>query len=162
VTTAYVMSGGMHHLATHPDDRRVLVEDPARAPQALEEFVRFFPPVVALGRSVTQRVELGGHTFEPDDFILLNYAAASRDPDATENPTQLDIGRESVVHTAFGVGPHRCIGSHLARLELRIAFEELLAAMPEFELKPGAEPTWETGVLRTMKELPLVFRAAGA
>jgi hypothetical protein len=99
------MMGAIHHLATHPEDQRELRENPSMIPQAVEEFVRVFPPVVALGRYVTQDVELGGHQFT----------------------------------------------------KLRIALEELLAAMYEFRVADGAEPAYETGVLRTMTSLPLVF-----
>ena len=156
-TTTYVMMGAMHHLATHQDDQARLRESPGLIPQAVEEFVRVFPPVVALGRSVTKDVELGGHQFKAGDFVLINYASAARDPKAVDDPTTIDINRDTVVHAAFGIGPHRCIGSHLARLELRVALEELLAALPQFSLKAGHEPTYETGVLRTMTSLPLVF-----
>jgi cytochrome P450 len=156
-TTTFVMAGAMLHLATHPEDQEALRSDPSRIPNAVEEFVRYYPPVVALGRSVTQDVELGGHQFKKDDFVLLNYASASRDPEAIEDPTKLDITRESVLHTAFGVGPHRCIGSHLARLELRVVLEELLARLPAFSVAPGTTQEYETGVLRTMKSLHLVF-----
>ncbi len=161
-TTTYVMSGAIHHLATHPEDRKALAEDPSLIPNAIEEFARVFPPVVALGRTVTKDVELGGTQFKEGDFVLLNYASASRDPDAVEDPTTLDIRREGVAHTAFGVGVHRCIGSHLARLELRVVLEEFLSRIPDFEVAPGAEPKYETGVLRTMTTLPLVFPAAAA
>ena len=160
VTATFVMSGGMFHLATHPDDRQALVGDPALIPQAAEEFVRYFPPVVALGRSVTRDVELGGYQFKTGDFVLLNYASAARDPDAVNKPTELDIHRERVPHSAFGVGVHRCIGAHLARLELKVTFEEFLRRIPEFRLRPGSQPTFETGILRSMKSLPLVFRSA--
>jgi cytochrome P450 len=156
-TTTYVIMGAMHHLATHPDDQRRLRDHPERIPQAVEEFVRVFPPVVALGRSVTADVELGGHQFTAGDFVLINYASAARDPQAVSNPTTIDIDRDTVVHAAFGVGPHRCIGSHLARLELRVALEELLNALPEFRLRSGSEPEYETGVLRTMTSLSLEF-----
>jgi cytochrome P450 len=158
-TTTYVIMGAMHHLATHPEDQRKLREHPERIPQAVEEFVRVFPPVVALGRSVTKDIEFAGHQFKAGDFILINYASAARDPQAVDDPTTIDIDRDTVVHAAFGVGPHRCIGSHLARLELRVALEELLAALPEFSLPEGAEPQYETGVLRTMTSLPLVYEA---
>jgi cytochrome P450 len=156
-TTTYVIMGAMHHLATHPEDQRKLREQPELIPQAVEEFVRVFPPVVALGRSVTQDVELAGHHFKAGDFVLINYASAARDPQAIDDPTTIDIERDTVVHAAFGVGPHRCIGSNLARLELRVALEELLAGLPSFELKAGGEPEYETGVLRTMTSLPLTF-----
>lgn len=162
VTATFVMSGGMFHLATHPEDRKALVEDPSLIPQAAEEFVRYFPPVVALGRTVTRDVEVAGVQFKEDDFVLLNYAAASRDPEAVSNPTKLDIHRDRVPHSAFGVGVHRCIGAHLARLELKVAFEEFLRRIPDFELKAGAQPVYETGILRSMKSLPLQFAAGGS
>jgi cytochrome P450 len=157
VTATFVMSGGMYHLATHPNDREALVSDPSLIPHAAEEFVRFYPPVVALGRSVTKDVEIGGYQFKTGDFVLLNYAAASRDPKAVENPGQLDIHRKRVPHSAFGVGVHRCIGAHLARLELKVTFEQFLRRIPDFRMKPGAEPLYETGILRSMKSLPLEF-----
>lgn len=160
-TTTYVMSGAMHHLATHPADQRALAEDPALMVNAVEEFARMFPPVVALGRSVTKDVEVSGHQFKEGDFVLLNYASASRDPEAVDNPTKVDIHREAVVHTSFGVGVHRCIGAHLARLELRVVLEELLGRLPEFHVKEGSEPTHETGVLRSMTKLELEFPGGG-
>ena len=156
------MSGAVYHLATHPEDRKELATNPDLIINAVEEFARVFPPVVALGRSVTKDTEVAGTQLKEGDFVLLNYASASRDPDAVENPQKLDIKRESIVHTAFGVGPHRCIGSHLARLELRIVLEELLRRIPEFTVPEGIVPEYETGVLRTMKSLPLVFPAGGA
>ena len=157
VTATFVMSGGVYHLATHPADRAALVADPGLIPQAAEEFIRYYPPVVALGRSVTKDVEVAGYQFKEGDFVLLNYASASRDPGALENPGELDIHRKRVPHSAFGVGVHRCIGAHLARLELKITFEEFLRRIPDFRMKPGAEPVYETGILRTMKSLPLEF-----
>ncbi|MCZ4278494.1 cytochrome P450 [Rhodococcoides yunnanense] len=156
-TTTYVMSGAVHYLATHPEARKKLVDDPDLIPNAVEEFVRYFPPVVALGRSVTKDVEFAGYQFKKDDFVLLNYASASRDPAAIDDPQTVDIERDKILHTAFGVGVHRCIGSHLARLELRIVLEELLSAIPDFSVKEGTVPSYETGVLRTMKSLDLVF-----
>lgn len=155
VTATFVMSGAMYHLATHPEDRRALLKDPDLISHAVEEFVRFYPPVVALGRSVTTEVEIGGHQFQEGDFVLLNYASASRDPEAVENPTRCDIHRSRVPHSAFGVGVHRCIGAHLARLEIRVALEEFLRRIPDFALRPGAEPEYETGILRAMKSLRL-------
>ncbi len=157
VTATFVMSGGMSHLASHAEDRRALVSDPSLIPQAAEEFVRYFPPVVALGRTVTKDTEVAGTTLKENDFVLLNYAAASRDPEAVSEPTKLDIYRDRVPHSAFGVGVHRCIGAHLARLELKVAFEEFLRRIPEFELQPGTRPVYETGILRSMKSLKLQF-----
>lgn len=160
-TTTYVMSGAVHYLANNPADRKALAADPSLIPNAVEEFARVFPPVVALGRSVTRDVEVAGTQLKEGDFVLLNYASASRDPEAVEEPAKLDIYRDGIVHTAFGVGVHRCIGSHLARLELRVVLEEVLRRIPDFEVAPGKSPAYETGVLRSMTTLPLVFPAGG-
>ena len=161
-TTTFVMAGATHYLATHPEQLRGLVDDPDSIPRAVEEFIRCYPPVVALGRTCTRDVEVAGTEMKKDDFVMLMYASANRDPRVVDNPTEIDLNRESVLHSAFGVGVHRCIGSNLARLELKVTFEELLRRIPEFSLKPGTEPIYETGFLRTMKDLQLVFGPAGA
>lgn len=119
-TTTYVMSGGVYHLATHPEDRAQLVKDPGVIPQAVEEFVRIYSPIVALGRSATEDCVVAGTQIKAGDFVMLNYASASRDPAVLDDPRHLDIHRQESLHAAFGQGVHRCIGSHLARLELRI------------------------------------------
>jgi cytochrome P450 len=156
-TTTYVMAGAIHHLATHQGDRETLVDNPGLIERAVEEYVRVFPPVVALGRTCTRDVEIAGTQLKEGEFVLLGYGAASRDPRVVENPGKIDIGRDTVLHSAFGVGPHRCIGSNLARLELRATLEEWLKRIPDFGLRPGTQPTYETGILRTMKNLDLVF-----
>jgi cytochrome P450 len=156
-TTTYVMAGSLHYLATNPGARDALVDNPDLMERAVEEFVRVFPPVVALGRTCTRDVEVAGTQMKAGDFVMLNYAASSRDPRVVQNPTTIDITRESVLHSAFGVGVHRCIGSNLARLELKATFEEWLKRIPNFALKGGTQPTYETGILRVMKQLYLVF-----
>ena len=156
-TTTYVMADGMRYLAEHADQRRRLVEEPGLIARAVEEFARVFPPVVALGRSCTRDVEVAGTPIKKDDFVVICYAASSRDPRVIDDPKTIDIGRENVLHSAFGVGPHRCIGSHLARLELRATIDEWLQRIPEFSRKAGTEPIYETGILRTMKNLHLVW-----
>ena len=156
-TTTYVMTAAMHHLARNPDVRDALVDNPGLMPQAVEEFVRVFPPVVALGRTCMRDVEVAGTQIKEGDFVMLGYGSASRDPQVVENPTEIDVTRETVLHSAFGVGVHRCIGSNLARLELTATFEEWLRRIPDFAIKPGTKPTTETGFLRNMKNLHLVF-----
>ncbi len=156
-TTTYVMAGAIHHLAINAAVRETLVDNPELMAGAVEEFVRVFPPVVALGRTCTRDVEVAGTQMKEGDFVMLNYGAASRDPRVVANATEIDISRQAVLHSAFGVGVHRCIGSNLARLELKATFEEWLKRIPDFALKPGTEPVTETGILRTMKDLHLVF-----
>jgi len=156
-TTTYVMGGSLHYLATNPAARDALVDNPDLIERAVEEFVRVFPPVIALGRTCTRDVEVAGTQMKAGDFVMLNYAASSRDPRVVQNSTTIDISRESVLHSAFGVGVHRCIGSNLARLELKATYEEWLKRIPNFALKGGTQPTYETGILRVMKQLHLVF-----
>jgi len=156
-TTTYVMASAIHYLATHPSDREALVDNPDMMPNAIEEFARVFPPIVGLGRTCTRDVEVAGTAMKEGDFVMLAYSASSRDPRTVQNPSKVDITRESVLHSTFGVGPHRCVGSNLARLELRATLEEWLKRIPEFGVKPGTAPVYETGFLRSMRELELVF-----
>ena len=156
-TTTYVMGSVLHHLATHPADREALVDNPGMMSNAVEEFARCFPPIVGLGRTCTRDVEVAGTQMKEGDFVMLAYSASSRDPRVVENPHKIDITRESVLHSTFGVGPHRCIGSNLARLELRATFEEWLKRIPDFALKAGTHPVYETGFLRSMRQLHLVW-----
>ena len=156
-TTTYVMGSAIHYLATHPGDREALVDNPSMMPNAIEEFARVFPPIVGLGRSCTRDVEVAGAQIKAGDFVMLAYSASSRDPRVVENPEKVDITREGVLHATFGVGPHRCIGSNLARLELRATLEEWLKRIPDFAVKPGTQPTYQTGFLRSMRELRLIW-----
>ena len=100
-TTTYVMGSAIHHLANNPDDRRSLIEDPAVMDQAIEEFARIFPPVVALGRTCTKDVDVAGTEMKEGDFVMLNYAASSRDPRAVEDAPTLNIHRKK--RTALGI-----------------------------------------------------------
>jgi cytochrome P450 len=156
-TTTYVMSSAIHYLATHPGEREALIDNFDMMPNAIEEFARVYPPVVGLGRTCTRDVEVAGAKMKEGDFVMLAYAASSRDPRVVENPTKVNIFRDSVLHSTFGVGPHRCIGSNLARLELRTTLEEWLGRIPNFALKAGTAPIYETGFLRSMRGLHLVW-----
>jgi len=156
-TTTYVMASAIHHIATHPADREALVDNPDMMPNAIEEFARVFPPIVGLGRTCTRDVEVAGTTMKEGDYVMLAYSASSRDPRVVENPHKVDITRESVLHSTFGMGPHRCPGSNLARLELRATLEEWLKRIPDFAMKPGTTPVYETGFLRSMRNLHLIW-----
>ena len=154
-TTTHAMSGAIFALANEPSIRAGLRQDPSRMDTAVEETVRLYAPVVAVGRSVREASEVCGEKLAVGDRIALNYAAASRDPEVCTRPERFDIHRPEVVHTAFGVGPHRCLGEHLARLEIRVAIEEFVKRIPNFEVTPGTVPLYESGQLRTMKALHL-------
>ncbi|GGY90483.1 cytochrome P450 [Novosphingobium colocasiae] len=154
-TTTFVMGSAIHHLATHSDQRELLIGDPSLIENAIEEYARFFPPVVGLGRTTTRDVEVSGTTIKEGEFVILTYACASRDPRHMEEPEKIDVRREGIPHSTFGVGPHRCIGSNLARVELTATLEEWLKRIPEFRVKAGTEPTYVTGYLRSMRTLQL-------
>ncbi len=154
-TTTHAMAGAVLELARDPELRRTVLTVPGKLDGMVEETVRMYAPVVAVGRTVRADVSVAGEQFRAGDRIALNFAAASRDPSVCENPGVFDAARKEIVHTAFGVGPHRCLGEHLARLEIRVTIEEMLRQIPDFELTPGARPRYESGQLRTMTTLPL-------
>lgn len=158
-TTTHAMSGAIYEFARQPEARRDVTGDAQRLRTAVEETVRLHAPVVAVGRTVREPVEVAGVALRAGDRIALNYAAASRDPDVCTNPQRFDVHRNEVVHTAFGVGPHRCIGEHLARLEIRVAVQEFLKRIPDYTIKAGTVPQFESGQLRTMKTLYLTWDA---
>lgn len=159
-TTGYAFSGGLYHLATHPSDRRRLVSDPSLIPQALDEFLRLFLGVVNMARRVKADVEVSGVQMSAGDRVLLSYGAACRDPSICASPNTVDIGRGTTPHLAFGAGVHRCIGESLARVVLRVGYEEFLARIPEFDAAANFVPEYETGSTRHMTRLPLKFDRA--
>jgi cytochrome P450 len=156
-TTTFVMASAIHHLAENPDVRQRLIDDPSLIENAIEEYTRFFPPVVALGRTCMKDTIVSGTPIKEGDFVMLTYAAASRDPRHMDEPEKIDITRDGIPHSTFGVGPHRCIGSNLARIELQTTLEEWLKRIPDFAVKPGTSPKYVTGFLRSMRELQLVW-----
>jgi cytochrome P450 len=153
-TTWSAIGASLWHLATHPEDRRRLVAEPELLPTAIEELLRAYAPVT-MARIAARDHELGGCPIKEGDWMLLPFPAANRDPEVFERADEVVIDRARNRHAAFGLGIHRCLGSNLARLELRVALEEWLAAVPEFSLAPGARVRWSTGQIRGPRELPL-------
>jgi cytochrome P450 len=156
-TTGFALSGGLYHLATHPEDRAWLAADPARIPRALDEFLRLYPGVANMARSVTEDTEVGGVRMSAGDRVLLSFSAACRDPHVCEDPDNVKLDRERTYHVAFGTGVHRCIGEHLARLVLRVGYEVFLSRIPDFTVPAAFVPRYETGNTRHMVALPLRF-----
>jgi cytochrome P450 len=142
-------------LATHPDHRRQLVEDPSRIPAAVEELLRWLTPVMVLPRTAAADMTLDDVTIRAGDGVTLVLGAANGDESAF-GPAEVDFGRDPNKHLAFGGGHHLCLGAHLARLELRVALEELHRRIPEYQLAPGAEVHFSTGI-RQAEHLPLVW-----
>lgn len=161
-TTGYAFSGGLYHLATNAEDRRLLAEKPAKLGRAIAEFLRLFLGVPSMARRVTQDTEVAGVSMAKGDRILLSFGAASRDPRVVEEPDRLDITRTSGRHVAFGAGVHRCIGAPLAQVVLRLGYEEFLKRLPDFHVPDDFVPGYETGATRHMVELPLRFEPGTA
>jgi len=155
-TTWSAIGSSLWHLATHPDDRRRLVAEPDAMPLAIEELLRAYSPVT-MARVVTADVEFRGCPMKAGDKVLMNFPAANRDPDAFEHADRVELDRALNRHVAFGSGIHRCAGSNLARMELRVALEEWLARIPDFRLAESAEVTWAGGQVRGPRQLPVVF-----
>lgn len=156
-TTWSAIGSSLWHLATHPEDRRRLVAEPELLPIAVEELLRAYSPVT-MARVVTTDVEFQGCPMKADDRILMNFPGANRDPDVFEDADKVVLDRAQNRHIAFGSGIHRCAGSNLARMELRVAIEEWMARIPEFSLGDPSLVTWAGGQVRGPRTLPLVFR----
>jgi len=153
-TTWSTIGSAFWHLAQHPEDRQRLANDPTAVDAAVEEFLRFYSPVT-MARIVSNEVELSGTTLCPGERVLLPFAAANRDPDFMEDAEEFRIDREVNRHAAFGLGIHRCLGSNLARMEIKVALEEWFARIPEFELVDAETVTWSVGQIRGPRTIPI-------
>lgn len=155
-TTWGVLGASLWHLATHPEDRTRLVEDPSLIPNAIEEFLRAFASV-SLWRTVVQPGVIGDQPVEVGDTVMMAFPAACRDPEAFDRADEVIIDRQRNRHVAFGAGIHRCLGSNLARLELNIAVETWLKHFPNFELVDGGDVTWASGAIRGPRSIPVTL-----
>jgi len=153
-TTWSAIGASLWHLAQNPEDLARLVEEPELMPVALEEFLRFYAPVT-MARLVKTDMEYLGCPMKEYDWILLGFPAANRDPVVFKDADQFIIDRAENRHVAFGLGIHRCIGSNLARLELRVGLEEFIRRYPKFELANPKDVTWSQGQIRGPRNLPL-------
>jgi cytochrome P450 len=155
-TTWSAIGSSLWHLATHEEDRRRLVAEPELMALAVEELLRAYSPVT-MARIVTEDVTFGGCPMKAGDRVLMNFPAANRDPGVFEDADKVVLDRAVNRHVAFGSGIHRCAGSNLARMELRVALEEWLGRIPEFRLAEAAEVRWAGGQVRGPRVLPVVF-----
>ena len=153
-TTWSSIGSSLWHLATHPEDRDRLVAEPELLPTAIEEFLRAYAPVT-MARVADRDTELNGCPVHAGDKVLLTFPAGNRDPEKFPDADEVRIDRDRNRHFAFGIGIHRCLGSNLARMELRVAVEEWLARYPRFELTPGAEVEWAGTQVRGPRRVPV-------
>lgn len=153
-TTWSAIGASLWHLAKTPSDRERLVAEPELLPVAMEELLRAYAPVT-MARLVREDMEWNGCPMKAEEFVLLPFPAANRDPDVFDRPDEVIIDREENRHAAFGLGIHRCAGSHLARMELRVALEVWLANFPSFELADPSAVRWSGGQVRGPRTLSM-------
>ncbi|CAN0457405.1 unnamed protein product, partial [Phaeothamnion confervicola] len=146
-TTWSAIGSSLWHLARRPDQRQQLRDRPDIWPTAVEELLRVYAPVT-MARIVAHDTEFEGCPMNAGDRVLMAFPAANRDPRVFENPDQVLLDRENNRHVAFGAGIHRCAGSNLARLELRVALQVWMERIPEFELIDPTDVTWKGGQVR--------------
>jgi cytochrome P450 family 142 subfamily A polypeptide 1 len=140
-TTRSVIGTTCVELIRHPDQRALLVDDPAiLAATGVEEFIRWVSPLLNMARTATEDHKLHGVDISAGDELLLMYASANRDERVFDDPERFDVTRAHNLHVAFGFGTHFCLGASLARLEIKVMFEELLRRLPDMRLAPGADP----------------------
>jgi len=155
-TTNAALGNAFSYLATRPDQRDCLASNPSLIPAAIEELVRW-DSLLATGRTVTRDTEIRGVTMQAGDRIMVLFGSASRDEDVFDRPDDVLFDRDNNRHFGFGYGPHRCPGSHLARVELRVAIEELHRRIPDYRLAPGGKVRRHLGHIKGVYELPLEF-----
>jgi cytochrome P450 len=148
----------MAYLAQHPEQRQELIDDPSLIPGAVEELLRWEGVVPGSARYIAQDVELNGQLLKAGTPAHIIISAANLDPAEFPDPDLVDFHREGNRHLAFGAGIHRCLGSHLARLELRVSIEEWHKRIPEYQITPGDAPRYISG-LRAVEYLPMSFTA---
>jgi cytochrome P450 family 142 subfamily A polypeptide 1 len=162
-TTRHVISGGLDALLRNPDQLAALRADPSKIPSAIEEMLRWVTPIQNMNRTATRDTELGGQTIKEGDRLLLLYPSANRDAAVFEEPDSFDIDRAPNDHLAFGgYGRHHCLGAQLARLELRVLFEELLARLDPIELVDSSKRLRRRrgNFVLGIESLPIRFDAA--
>jgi hypothetical protein len=157
-TTTNLISNAAVLLDQYQDQRKCIFEDPARTEIAVDEFLRFESPVQGMERIVTEELTLGGATLQRGDKIFLMLGAANRDERVVENPDEFNVRRTPNPHLAFGWGGHFCLGAKLARMETRIAFEEIAKRPPGYHVSAPTERLY-SGAFRGLLSVPIEFRS---
>jgi cytochrome P450 len=152
-TTSAALATMVEWLADHPEDRRRLREHPELHNLAVDEFVRYSSPVANIGRTVMRDAEVHGCPIPKGSRVLLSFGSANRDEQAFDRPDEVLVDRQPNRHTGFGIGPHRCIGSHLAKLQIKVALEELLSTVPDLYVHDYGQTHWVGSESRMMDRL---------
>jgi cytochrome P450 len=155
-TVTATLGCNIAYLAANPEQRRRIAEKPGSIPGAVEELLRWETPVTAVPRIVKQEVEVHGVMLKKGEMVTLLLGASNVDAAEFPSPEHVDFERERNKHLAFGGGPHRCLGSHLARMELEVAMRVWHERIPDYQIKPGETPRYSPGI-REVQYLPLVW-----
>ncbi|MBW1885550.1 MAG: cytochrome P450 [Deltaproteobacteria bacterium] len=158
-TVTATLGCNIAYLAENPEQRRRLVENEALLDGAVEELLRWETPVTGVPRVLKQDITVGGIELKEGELVSLSLGASNIDEGEFVDPEDVDFERERNRHLAFGGGAHRCLGSHLARMELRVALEEWHKRIPDYSVKPGETPLYSAGI-REVQYLPLVWPAS--
>jgi cytochrome P450 family 142 subfamily A polypeptide 1 len=155
-TTRNAIAGGMQYLIENPGERQKLIDNPSLIPEAIEEMVRIVSPVKTFSRTVLEDTELDGHAIREGQEVLICYPAANHDPRVFENPNEFRIDRNPA-HIGFGIGSHFCMGANLARMEMRVAFEEILRRLPDMEYSAGGPEFRNSSLVRSCMHMQVKF-----
>ncbi len=160
-TTRHVISGGAYQVLSERSKWEALRADPEILTTGVEEMLRWVSPIKNMNRTATRDVEFGGQQIKEGDNVLLLYPSANRDEDVFQEPFRFDLERTPNDHVAFGFGSHFCLGNSLARLELRVMFEQLLARLPDLALVSPDEPTYRAAnFVSGYESMPVTFTPA--
>jgi cytochrome P450 len=155
-TTTHLIGNGVHALTQHAEAWRRLRQDPALAPSAVEELLRFDTPVQRMGRVARTPLEIGGQAIAAGQRVFLMLGSANRDPAVFNAPDELDLTRADNKHLAFGWGIHYCVGAALGRLEAEVVFTRLAASFATLRLDGETPPHLENVTVRGFQRLPLI------
>jgi cytochrome P450 len=156
-TTAGALGLMFIRFCRQPEIPALLRGRPELIPRAVHELLRLDPPFVSVGRTAVRDAWLGGHPVREGDKVLIHWASANRDDAEFPDPDGFELDRERNRHLSFGAGPHRCAGSNLARLNLRVALEEVLRRLDDIRLRDGADIRYHAGLTRSPLSLPITF-----
>ncbi len=156
-TSRHVMTDGMLALLGHPDQMAILRDDPATIDTGVEELLRWVSPIKNMSRTVTRDVELHGQTLRAGEQVIIMYPSANRDPAVFDDPDRFDVQRNPNPHLAFGFGPHFCMGASLARIELKVMFDELVRRLPDIHLAGDPLPRRASNFISGPEAMPVAF-----
>jgi cholest-4-en-3-one 26-monooxygenase len=157
-TTRNAITGGLRAFSEFPDEKQKLLDDPALIDLAVDEIVRYVSPVISFCRTVTRDHVLHGKDLKEGDKVLILYQSANRDERIFDEPDRFRVDRDPNPHLGFGIGPHYCLGANLAKLEVKVVFEELFRRLRDITVKPGAQlQRADNALVLAIEHLPAVF-----